>query len=140
MVNPSDVRDLFPVMRQRAYIFSGGIAPHSTRSLAAVDRFNDLLANDPGELYRRYREEFIVVRKLFADLVGADVDEVAVTDCTGTGSNLAVEMIEPVPGSNVVFDESAYPCRLPVDAASQVACRDPICWWTRRDHPLGRHG
>jgi selenocysteine lyase/cysteine desulfurase len=96
-------------MEQRAYIFSGGIAPHSTLSLAALDRFNGLLTNDPGELYRRYREEFDVVRKLFADLIGADVDEVAVTDCTGTGSNLAVELIDPVPGSNVVFDESAYP-------------------------------
>ena len=108
-MNPSEVRRLFPVMEQRAYIFSGGIAPNSTRSLAALDRFNDLLTNDPGELYRRYREEFDVVRKLFADLIRADVDEVAVTDCTGTGSNLAVEMIEPLPGSNVVLDESAYP-------------------------------
>ena len=108
-MNPIEVRRLFPVMEQRAYIFSGGIAPNSTRSLAALDRFNDLLTNDPGELYRRYREEFDVVRKLFADLIGADVDEVAVTDCTGTGSNLAVDMIDPLPGSNVVFDESAYP-------------------------------
>ena len=108
-MNPIEVRGLFPVMEQRAYIFSGGIAPNSTRSLAALDRFNDLLTNDPGELYRRYREEFDVVRKLFADLIGADVDEVAVTDCTGTGSNLAVDMIDPLPGSNVVFDESAYP-------------------------------
>ena len=108
-MNPSEVRSLFPVMEQRAYIFSGGIAPHSTLSLAAVERFNDLLTNDPGELYRRYREEFDTVRKLFADLIGAEVAEVAVTDCTGTGSNLAVDMIDPVPGSNVVFDESAYP-------------------------------
>ena len=108
-MNPSDVRKLFPVMERRAYIFSGGIAPHSTLSLAALDRFNDLLTNDPGELYRRYHEEFDVVRKLFADLIGADVNEVAVTDCTGTGSNLAVDLIDPVPGSNVVFDESAYP-------------------------------
>ena len=108
-MNPSDVRKLFPVMERRAYIFSGGIAPHSTLSLAALDRFNGLLTNDPGELYRRYHEEFDVVRKLFADLIGADVNEVAVTDCTGTGSNLAVDLIDPVPGSNVVFDESAYP-------------------------------
>ena len=108
-MNPSEVRSLFPVMERRAYIFSGGIAPHSALSLAAVERFNDLLTNDPGELYRRYREEFDVVRKLFADLIGAQVAEVAVTDCTGTGSNLAVDMIDAPPGSNVVFDESAYP-------------------------------
>ena len=108
-MKPADVRKLFPVMDQRAYMFSGGVAPNSTRSLSALDRFNDLLTNDPGELYRRNREEFNVVRKLFADLIGADVDEVAVTDCTGTGSNLAVELIDPVPDSNVVFDESAYP-------------------------------
>ena len=108
-MKPSEVRELFPVMRQRAYMFSGGVAPHSTRSLAALERFNQELTDDPGDLYRRNREEFDIVRKLFADLIGADVDEVAVTDSTGAGSNLAVELIDPMPGSNVVFDEGAYP-------------------------------
>ena len=108
-MNPKEVRELFPVLKNRAYMFSGGIAPNSTRTLEAIDDFNNKLTNDPGELYRRAREDFDLVRKLFADLVGADEDEIAITDCTGAGSNLAVELIDPIPGSNVVFDASAYP-------------------------------
>ena len=108
-MTPNEVRELFPVLKTRAYMFSGGIAPNTTRALAAIDEFNDKLTNDPGELYRHTREDFDIVRKLFADLIGADEDEIAVTDSTGAGSNLAVELIDPVPGSNVVFDASAYP-------------------------------
>ena len=108
-MKPEDVRTLFPVMRQRAYLFSGGIAPLSTNHQDAIARFTDALTNDPGELYRRLRQEFEKVRHLFAALVGADEEEVAITDCTGTGSNLAVEMIEQRSSGNVVFDELAYP-------------------------------
>lgn len=108
-MNPKEVRELFPVLKNRAYMFSGGIAPNSTRTLEAIDDFNSKLTNDPGELYRTAREDFDLVRKLFAGLVGADEDEIAITDCTGAGSNLAVELIDPIPGSNVVFDASAYP-------------------------------
>ena len=107
-MEPSDVRALFPIMERRTYLFSGGIAPVSTRMRAAIERHVDHVTNDPGDLYRRTHEDFVVVRKLFADLIGADEDEVAITDSTGTGSNLAVEMIEPRPGANVVFDELAY--------------------------------
>ena len=108
-MRPSDVRALFPVLSERTYLFSGGIAPLSTRSHAAIERFAGHLARDPGDLYRHMAEEIVLVRRMFARLIGADDEEVALTDCTGTGSNLAVEMIEPRPGSNVVFDELAYP-------------------------------
>ena len=108
-MTPSEVRSLFPVLQERSYMFSGGIAPASRAMLAAIARYTGLLANDPGELYRRWREDFVNVRRAFAALIGADEDEVAVTDSTGAGSNLAVEVIEPVSGSNVVFDELSYP-------------------------------
>ena len=81
-MTPNEVRELFPVLKTRAYMFSGGIAPNTTRALAAIDEFNDKLTNDPGELYRHTREDFDIVRKLFADLIGADEDEIAVTDST----------------------------------------------------------
>jgi selenocysteine lyase/cysteine desulfurase len=64
---------------------------------------------DMLDLYGRLHEEQDEARWLFAGLIGADVDEVAVLDSTGTGENLAVEMI-PVPAhGNVVFDEWSYP-------------------------------
>ena len=108
-MEPSEVRALFPLLEKRAYMFSGGIAPNTTRSLAAIDRFNDRLTNDPGELYGNRSDDYNAVRQLFAGLIGADPDEVAFTDCTGAGSNVAAEMVEPRPGANVVFDELSYP-------------------------------
>ena len=35
-MNPSEVRELFPILKKRAYMFSGGIAPTTTRSLEAL--------------------------------------------------------------------------------------------------------
>ena len=108
-MTPNEVRSLFPVLEKRAYMFSGGIAPASRPMLAAIERYTDHLANDPGELYRRWPEDFVSARISFAALIGADEDEVAVTDSTSAGSNLSIEMIEPTAGSNVVFDELSYP-------------------------------
>ena len=62
-----------------------------------------------ADLYGRLREEQDIVRGLFAELIGASADEVAIVESTGMGSNLAVEMIEPRAGGNVVFDEWSYP-------------------------------
>ena len=98
-----------PYWRNAAYMFSGGVAPASKPMLAAVKRFMDHLTNDPGDLYNHTLDDFEATRAAYAALIGADVDEIAVTDSTGTGSNLSVEMIDPVPGSNVVFDELSYP-------------------------------
>ena len=108
-MEPKEVRKLFPVMEKRAYLFAGGIAPACDGHRAAVERFADRLAHDPADVYKRLREEFYRVRGLFAELIGADEDEVAITDCTGAGSNLAVEMIAPAERGNVVFDERAFP-------------------------------
>lgn len=108
-MNPAEVRALFPILEKRAYMFSGGIAPTTTRSLEALHRHIDRLTYDADDLYLHTHDDFVVARRLFAQLIGADEDEIAITDCTGTGANMAVEMVEPVPGSNVVFDDSAYP-------------------------------
>jgi len=108
-MDPSEVRALFPVLEKRAYMFSGGIAPASRPMLDAIQRYNDKVTNDPGALYRDYYDDYKAARTAYAALIGADVDEIAVTDSTGAGSNLSVEMIDPVPGSNVVFDEMSYP-------------------------------
>ena len=88
---------------------AAGVAPASKPMLDAIQRFTDHLTNDPGELYKHTHTDFDAARAAYAALIGADVDEIAVTDSTGTGSNLSVEMIDPPPGSNVVFDELSYP-------------------------------
>ena len=117
-VNPAATRQLFPVLRDRTYLFSGGHSPASTPGREAIKRLTDEWTYDTAELYGRIHEEQGRVRALFAGLIGAEVDEVAVLDSTGTGSNLAVELIDVPNHGNVVFDEwsyasSVYPWMLP---------------------------
>ena len=110
-----EVRWHFPISKERIYLFGGNIAPASYETVAAIKRFTDELSYDPAGLckrlafYETVADESILVRRSFAQIIGAEEDEIAITDCTGTGSNFAVGMVEPLPGSNVVFDEMAYP-------------------------------
>ena len=96
-------------MEDRTYLFSGGHSPASTPAREAVRRLTDQWGLDMGDLYGRLDEDIDRVRRLFAGLIGADEDEVAIVDSTGAGANLAVELIEPPKSGNVVFDEWSYP-------------------------------
>ena len=108
-MTPQEVRALYPAMAERAYLFSGGLAPASVRTRDAIATFTDELTYDPGERYERLDEEYRIVQQWFAQLIGADSDEIVITDSTGEGANLAVEILDGSPGGNVVFDELAYP-------------------------------
>ena len=108
-MNQQEIRGLFPVLADRAYMFSGGLAPASIHTRDAIARFADEITHDPNDRYDRLDEEYRRVQSLFAPLIGADPDEVVITDCTGAGSNLAVEILDGFPGSNVVFDTLTYP-------------------------------
>ena len=104
-----EVRGLFPVLAERAYLFSGGLAPVSIPTRAAVERFVDEVTYDPNSRYDRLDEEYRRAQNLFASLIGAAPDEVLITDSTGAGSSLAVEILDGFPGDNVVFDHLTYP-------------------------------
>ena len=108
-MDPSETRALFPILEHRTYLFSGGHSPACSGARAAVQRLTDEWSYDIADLYGRLREEHGIARRLFAGLIGADEDEVAIVDSTGTGSNLAAEMTGPQQGDNVVFDEWSYP-------------------------------
>ena len=109
-MEPSEVRPLFPIMEEHTYLFSGGHSPASRPAIEAIQRLTDRWGFRIADLYNNsLNEEADKARRLFAGLIGADEDEVAIVDSTGAGSNLAVELIEPCEGGNVVFDEWSYP-------------------------------
>ena len=108
-MKPEEVRSLFPIMEQRTYLFSGGHSPMSTPAIEAVRQLTEQWTYGIAELYERLSEHVEAARTLYARLIGADQDEVAVVDSTGAGSNLAVELTDLKHGGNVVFDEWSYP-------------------------------
>ncbi len=118
LMNPEEVRNLYPLLAERAFLFSGGLAPASLRTKQAIERFTNELTFETAERYKNLNEEYRIVQQLFAGLIGADQSEIVITDTTAAGSNLAVEMIERSPGTNVVVDHfgygsSIYPWKLP---------------------------
>ena len=102
-------RHLFPITETRAYLFAGGLAPAATPVKAALDRWSDRWMFDPAYHRARYFDEWEMVKARLAAILGADPDEIAIVDNTSRGSNLAVQMIEPRPGANIVTDPTSHP-------------------------------
>ncbi len=120
-MTPAEARLQFPITSSRAYLFSGGLGPAPAASRAALDRWSEKWALDPALLYAEYPTEWNLLRESVAALIGAEPQEIAITDHTARGSNLTVQMLDAPAGSNVVLDEytyfsSFYPWRLPAKA------------------------
>lgn len=108
-MNPSQVRALFPGLKERAYLIVGAVAPVNTRSREALQRHLDSLTNDAVNLYYHALDEAKEVKRLFARLMHAEALEIAITESCSAASNIAVDLLDPTPGGNVVFDEFTYP-------------------------------
>lgn len=102
-------RSLFPITETRAYLFAGGLAPAAIPVKAALDRWSDRWMFDPAYHRARYFDEWDKLRERLAAVVGAEPDDIAIVDNTSRGSNLAVQMIEPGPGANIVTDPTSHP-------------------------------
>jgi cysteine desulfurase / selenocysteine lyase len=120
-----DVRSLFPITAKRSFFMSGGLSPASQPAVDAITHWVEIWATDPNYHYDRLNDDWEACRERFAKLIGADASEVAITDCTSRGANLAAQMIDSPPGSNVVFDSFAYPSdlypwRLPAKSGVEI--------------------
>jgi len=108
----AEARALFPILEKRTYLITGAVAPANTRAVAAVQNHLEALANDTLSTYPGVPEAAVAtedVRRLFAELMHADPEEIAITEGASAASNIAVDLIEPTAGGNVVFDEFSYP-------------------------------
>ena len=101
-------RAQFPVLRERAYLFAGGIGPLAEPVRAAQDAVLDRWQTDPAGLYATLGEEWEAARAAFARIVGVDATELALVDSTSRGSNLAAQMLDVAPGDNIVVDDYTY--------------------------------
>ena len=73
-------------------------------------RHMDWLSNDPDDLYVNCLDaDASDCRRMFARLMGCDENEVAIVESTSSGLNIAFDLINQVPGGNVVFDDFSYP-------------------------------
>jgi selenocysteine lyase/cysteine desulfurase len=106
-------RSQVPVLKTRAYLFSGALNPCATPVRAAWNQWSEAWSSDPNAVYSHEATfgEMDRLRREFALLIGADDSEIALTDNTSRAANIAIRILEAKAkaNSNVVVDDSTYP-------------------------------
>jgi selenocysteine lyase/cysteine desulfurase len=105
--DPLGVRRDFPVVRDGLYLNSAYIAPVPVPVADAARGFAERKASKPiplDEMLKKTDE----VRRQFAQLVGAEADEIGFLFATSEGENIVAAALDLKPGDNVVVDELHY--------------------------------
>jgi kynureninase len=98
-------RSAFPVLEERAYLFSGAIAPLAEPVRRELTRWLDDWERRPLPRYDAALEELDALRKGFARLIGASADEVAIVASTSDAASAAARLL----GGTLAAHTSAYP-------------------------------
>jgi selenocysteine lyase/cysteine desulfurase len=106
------LRTEFPIVGERTYLFSGGLAPAPRRASEAVAHWLELWSRDPATAWDGLLDATEAARQRLARLLGADPGGIAIVDNTSRASNLAVALVDARPGDNVVVDATTYPSSL----------------------------
>lgn len=104
-------RALFPALRNRAYLFSGSLAPAAEPVRAAWDHWSDAWSSDPNAVMTEpaMLGEMAALRGAFGQLIGATADEIALVDNTSRAANLAVRILAAQGDGHVLVDDTGYP-------------------------------
>ena len=104
----ASLRRLFPILEQRVYFSQGNVGACPTPVREAMEGFLatwDELGDDGFMAgFRKYER----AKELFAALVNASPEAICAIPETTTGINIAAQIIDPKPGSNVVVHELSY--------------------------------
>jgi selenocysteine lyase/cysteine desulfurase len=101
--DPLGVRADFPVTAEQTYLNSSSVGPMSRAARDAVAAYADEKMLLRGGVSRGETKER--ARARFAELFGADEDEVAMLYSTSDGENVVVNAMDWRQGDNVVLDE-----------------------------------
>ena len=107
-----ELRSLFPVVNQYIYLNHSGTGPMSIRVQKAMeDEIHDVVNQGAAGLPKWYRQCQNFKEK-FADFIGAEADEIALTLNTSEGINIVAQGMEWEPGDNVVLPDTEYPANV----------------------------
>ena len=102
------LRALFPITQHWAYFLNGSVAPAAVPVQRAVEDFTRMWAENGQDSWPYGYALFGELKKRLARLAGASPDEIAITESTTVGLNMAAAVIDPPPGSNVVVNDLAW--------------------------------
>lgn len=104
-------RDEFPVLAERTYLISASLGPLSRRARAAAEEHLDLWSKlGPEELWNDYgMPKLQECRELFARLIGADADEVAVIPSVSSGLSSIASCLRFDDKPKIVLSDMDFP-------------------------------
>jgi len=104
MMKIHEIREAFPVTKRKTFLNHAGVSPLPKPVSKAVQACLENLT-----LGEECSFELSEGRKLFADLVNGEPDEIALVPNTSTGLNVAANLLEYPSGSNVVTTDLEFP-------------------------------
>lgn len=120
-------RDEFPVLARRTYLISASLGPLSRRGRAAAEEHLDLWQRlGPEELWFEHGlPKLQECREMFARLIGADDDEIAVVPSVSAGMSALATCFDYSKRPQVILSDMDFPTNHYVWRAQQVAGAKP---------------
>lgn len=111
-MEPAACRALFPALDEQTFLNHAGIAPCSTRVVAAMRTVVAEQANLGSAGYRLWTERVGAVRRQAAEFLGAEPAEVAFVPNTSSGLSLVAEALPWQAGEAVLMPTPDFPANI----------------------------
>lgn len=110
-MEPAELRTAFPVLADAAYLNAGtdGPVPQAAVDAAAAEVAREARAGRTAEHFARRRELADRQRAAYAEVLGCDPEEVALTSCTTEGLARVLAGLEWSDGDEVVTSDEEHP-------------------------------
>jgi selenocysteine lyase/cysteine desulfurase len=106
------LRDEMPVAAKWAYLDHAAVAPITRSAATAMRRWLEQAVGEGDTVWPEWSRQVFETRRLAAELIGAELDEIALVPNTTAGINLVAEGLDWRPGDNVVTLDEEFPSNL----------------------------
>lgn len=103
-MNIRKIREQFPIVKKKVFLNHAAHSPLSKPTLKAMQEHIVELSQ-----FGTISADLNMGRRLFAELIGAEPEKIALVPNTSTGLNLIANMLDYPPGSNVVVTDLEFP-------------------------------
>jgi selenocysteine lyase/cysteine desulfurase len=106
-MNPADFRAAFPMLDRTVHLASCSLGARSINLDAALARMLDTMSN--GAPWHDFEDEVTQARRRFADLIGADVDEIALVPNASVGAYQVASTLDYRDRPRIVTSDVEFP-------------------------------
>ena len=111
MFNPARIGSDFPIKKNWIYLNAAKISPYCRQVFKAFQDINRKRL-EMADLWLDIEDQEAKVRRLFARLINAEEDEIALVANTTEGINIVANMIDWIPKDNIVTEDLAFPSNI----------------------------